>query len=387
MRFRTLQLMRLFGIPVIVDYSWLPVVGLHVWLASAFYLPQQTAGALPVWEYYVFGVLMTVLLFGSILAHELAHALMARLEGIKIHDIQLHIFGGWTRLAGEPDRPMAELRIAVAGPAMSFLIGVLFILCLLVVQAIAPEYPLRLPLRETFRYLFLGNFVLAMFNLLPGLPLDGGRALRAWLWHRSGDVMEATLLAKRMGVGIAYMISSFGIFSAFWWGEYLTAVWMVIVGFFLKNVAESDYRRRQRVHTAEIAQQRNEARWRIEGTVGSVMTAPAVSVSPDARISEFIDHTLAEHRHASFPVACDGRLHGMLLLERLREVPREQWERLAVRDVMEPVREDYFITVRASLDYAARKLESSPAGHLAVIDADGFLIGYLGPGDLKIPAA
>jgi Zn-dependent protease/CBS domain-containing protein len=383
MRFRTFQIARLFGIPVIVDYSWLPVVALHVWLASAFYLPQQTGGILPVWEYFVFGTLMTVLLFASILAHELAHALMARLEGVEIHDIQLHIFGGWTRLASEPDTPLGELRIAIAGPSASFLVGIFFIICLFIAQATAPDPALHLLLRKMFVYLFLGNFVLAMFNLLPGLPLDGGRALRAWLWYRKGDVLEATRVAKQMGVGIAYMISSFGIFSAFWWGDYLTAVWMVIVGFFLKNVAENDYRHRQRVHAAEEQQKRAESRWRVDGTVGAIMTAPAVSVSPDCRVSEFVERTLAEHRHTSFPVAREGRLHGMLSLARLREVPQEEWERVAIRDVMQPVSDDVFITVRASLAHAAHKLQTSPFGHLAVVDIDGMLVGYLGPGDLK----
>jgi len=384
MRFRSIQIARLFDIPVIADYSWLPVVALHLLLASAFYLPRQTGFRFPVWEYFLFGTLMTALLFASILAHEFAHALMARVEGLKIYDIQLHVFGGWTRLVGEPSMPLADLRIAIAGPSMSFLVGILFLVCLLIVEWIGPVNPLRLPLRETFRYLFLGNFVLAMFNLLPGLPLDGGRALRAWLWHRSGDVLAATRTATRMGVGIAYMLSSFGIFSALWWHDYLTAVWMVIVGFFLKNVAESDWRQRQRAGK-EGAQKAatDDSRWRISGTVGAVMTAPAVSVSPDCRISEFIEGTLARHRHTSFPVARDGRLHGMLDLRRLREVPREDWDRLAISEVMEPVNDDLFVAVRASLEHAGRKLRSSPFGHLAVVDADGMLIGYVSLRDIQ----
>lgn len=376
---RTFQLTRLLRIPVIIDYSWLPVVALHIWLASAFYLPRQTGHSLPSWQYFFFGLFMTALLFASILAHELGHALMARLEGIRIHNIQLHIFGGWTRLESEPERPLAELRIAIAGPAISFLAGLFFIICLLVVQWIAQSYPFRLPLRETFRYLFLGNFVLAMFNLLPGLPLDGGRVLRAWLWHRSGDVLAATLMAKRMGVGIAYMLSSFGIFSALWWRDYLTAVWMIIVGFFLRTAAEDDYQQRQSMSK----QKQSTAHWRIAGTVGAVMTTPAIAVSPDRRVSEFIEQTLSEHYYTSFPVERDGQLYGILELRRLREVPREEWEQSEVRDVMEPVDETLFITVRASLEHAKHKLRASPFGHLAVVDADGKLVGYLTSTDLK----
>jgi Zn-dependent protease/CBS domain-containing protein len=383
MRFRQFQLARISGIPLIIDLSWLPVVALHLWLASAFYLPQRAGEGHPAWQYWVFGGLMTALLFGSILAHELAHAIMARLEGIKIHDIQLHIFGGWTRLGSEPDTPLSELRVAVAGPAASFLIGIFFMLCLLLVQWIAPAYPMRLPLRETFRYLFLGNFVLAMFNLMPGLPLDGGRALRAWLWHRRGDALSATLTAKRMGVGIAYMLTSFGLFSAFYWGDFLTAVWMVVVGFFLKNVAENDYRHRARLHAHEQAAATERAAWQVSGTVGSIMSTPAVSVAPEWRISEFIGRTLAHHRHTSFPVARDGRLHGILSLRRLKEVPEEDWERLTVGEVMTPIDESLFVTVRASLDHAAHKLRANDLGRLAVVDQHGLLIGYLSEVDLE----
>ncbi len=383
MRFRNFKIARLFGIPVFAAYTWLPVVALHIWLASAYYLPRQTGFRFSTVEYYLYGALMTALLFASILAHELAHALMARVEGIGIRDIELHIFGGWTRLEGEPSRPLAELRIAVAGPSMSFLVGLLFLAGLLIVEWVGPLNPLQLPLREVFRYLFLGNLVLAMFNLLPGLPLDGGRALRAWLWHRSGDVMEATRIAKRMGIGIAYMLSSFGIFSALWWGDYLTGVWMLIVGFFIRNVAETDWRQRQQAMRAESTPATGEdLRWRQAGTVGAVMSRPAVSVLPDRRIDEFIEETLTAHRHTSFPVAVEGRLHGILDLQRLRQLPKEQWEHAAVREVMEPVSDELFIPVQASLAHAAHKLKMSPIGRLAVVDHEGRLVGYLSKKDL-----
>ncbi len=384
MRFRPFKIARLFGIPVYADYTWLPVVLLHVWLASAFYLPRQTGSQLHIWEYYAFGSLMTLLLFASILAHEFAHALMARIEGIGIRDIQLHIFGGWTRLEGEPRKPLSELKIAVAGPSMSFLIGLLFLILLLTVEWVGPRSPIYPPLRETFRYLFLGNLVLAMFNLLPGLPLDGGRAMRAWLWHRSGDVMESTRLATRLGVGIAYMISSFGIFSALWWNDYLTGVWMVIVGFFIKNVAESDWRQRQQaMQESAIEGGGDDNRWRTPGTVGSVMSHPAITVEPDSKVSDFVDRVLAEYRHTSFPVSSNGRLYGILTLQQLRELPSEQWDEVLVREVMEPVRDELFIPVQASLKHAAHKIKMNDLGRLAVIDPDGNLVGYITASDLK----
>jgi Zn-dependent protease len=385
MKFRKFQIARLFEISVFADYTWLPVVALHIWLASSFYLPRQTGFHGSRIEYYAAGVLMTTLLFGSIIAHELAHALMAKAEGLRVLDIELHVFGGWTRLETEPRTPLAELRIAVAGPSMSFLVG-LFFFVLLFLAGFLESSIWKFLLVEIFRYLFLGNFVLAMFNLLPGLPLDGGRAMRAWLWHRSGNVEEASRVARKLGIAISYMLSSFGIFSAVWWGEYLTGIWMLVVGFFIRNVAEGDRRASGRTvsrHSTAAAERAVE-HWRRPGTVGAVMSFPAIAVLPDFRVSSFVDEILTRHKHSTFPVAVDGRLHGVVDLRKLRELPREEWDGRMMRDVMEPVNEDLFVGVHASLDHAARKLKASPTRHLAVLDPDGVLIGYLSNSDLRI---
>ena len=384
MKFRKFQIARLFDISVFTDYTWLPIVALHIWLASSVYLPRQTGSQASVIEYYIAGTFMTALLFGSIIAHELAHAVMAKAEGLKVLDIELHVFGGWTRLETEPRTPMAELRIAVAGPSMSFVVGLFFFLLLFLVGFLEPSI-WKFLFVEIFRYLFLGNFVLAMFNLLPGLPLDGGRAMRAWLWHRSGNVEEASRVARKLGIGISYMLSSFGIFSAVWWGEYLTGIWMLVVGFFIRNVAEGDRRGAREAdwrHSGSAAERAHE-HWRRPGTVGAVMSFPAVAVRPDFEVSRFIDEILTRHRHSTFPVAVDGRLHGMVDLRKLREVPREDWDGRLIRDVMEPVNEGLFVGVQASLDHAMRKLRASPSGHLAVLDPDGVLIGYLSGSDLN----
>ncbi len=388
MRFRPFQLARVFGIPIMIDYSWLPVVALHVWLVSAFYLPRQLwfpyQVQLPAWQNVFFGAVMTALLFASVLAHELSHSLMARLEGIQTLDIQLHIFGGWARLASEPRTPFAELRVAIAGPASSFLLVLLFAACREMVQAIAPAYVLRAPLQEVFRYLFLGNLVLAIFNLLPGLPLDGGRALRALLWHSRKDILSATQTAKRMGVALAYMLSSYGIYRLVAPPhDFFSAIWLVIVGFFLKNAAESDYRHREQQHAYEQAGARVRAPWNVKGTVGAIMSAPVVSVPPELHVSEFVDQILSAHRYTSFPVARDSRLHGLLSLEKLRAVPREEWERLTIGEVMQPIEDALFIPVRASVEYATHKLKANQLGHLAVVDNEGLLVGYLSLSDLE----
>jgi Zn-dependent protease/CBS domain-containing protein len=389
MKFKPFQISRVFGIPLMIDYSWLPMAVLHVWLVSQFFLPAEDKPRLPMWQNFALGVVITALFFASVLGHELAHALVARVEGIKIHDIQLHIFGGWARLVGEPRTAMAEFRVAVAGPAASFLLSVFFWLLLYTVQEFSAGARPARAFAAAFYYLAAANLLLAMFNLLPGLPLDGGRALRALLWHRRGDILSATRTTTKMGVGIAYMLVSYGLFligyGAFrgtLWQDFLVASWLLVVGIFLKTAAESDYRNRKR-RADEDSRRPQSQQVSLPGTVGAVMNVPAVSIVPELRVSEFIDRILPGNRSVNFPVAREGRLHGILSLQRLREVPNDEWEQTIVRDVMEPISEELFITARASLEYAQRKLKTNRLGFLAVIDQDGLLVGSLNATDVE----
>src|SRR5262252_7760839 len=390
MRLKQFQLGRVFGIPLIIDYSWPPVALLHVWLVSRFWLVAEVQPPLPLWRSLIIGCVITALFFASVLIHELSHALVARMDGIRIQDIQLHIFGGWARLIGEPPTPMAELRIAVAGPISSFLLAAFFWLWLLLVERLGDGSTAAQAASASFLYLAAANFFLATFNLLPGLPLDGGRALRAILWQRRKDILSATRTAMKLGVWLAYLLISYGVLLATtaamrgkFWQDFTAAAWLVVLGVFLKSAAENDYRYRERQSASERMRRDAGDLPEMSGTVGAVMRSPAVSVSPELSVAEFIDQILAAHRHAHFPVARDGRLHGVLSLERLRKEPREKWERLTVREVMNPIDESLFITVRASVEHARHKLKMNNLGFLAVIDQDGLLIGHLNAKDLE----
>src|SRR5262247_1316665 len=210
MRLKQFQLGRIFGIPLIIDYSWPPIAALHIWVVSRFWLVAEVQPPLPLWQNLTIGSGITALFFASVLIHELSHAFVARIEGIRIQDIQLHIFGGWARLIGEPPTPMAELRIAVAGPVSSFLLAVFFWLWLLVVDRLVDGSAAAQAAGASFLYLAAANFFLATFNLLPGLPLDGGRALRAILWQRRKDILSATRTTMKLGVWLAYLLISYG---------------------------------------------------------------------------------------------------------------------------------------------------------------------------------
>src|SRR5215813_13149640 len=210
MRLKQFQLGRIFGIPLIIDYSWPPVAVLHIWVVSKFWMVAEVQPPLPFWHNLIIGSVITALFFASVLIHELSHAFAAKIEGIRVQDIQLHIFGGWARLIGEPPTPMAELRIAVAGPVSSFLLGAFFWLWLLVVKRLGEGSAEAQAAGASFLYLSAANFFLATFNLLPGLPLDGGRALRAILWQRRKDILSATRTTMKLGVWLAYLLISYG---------------------------------------------------------------------------------------------------------------------------------------------------------------------------------
>lgn len=388
MRFRPFQIARILDIPLLIDFGWIPMAFLHLWLVAQFWMPSSVVPSLPMWQNWLFALGITALFFGSVLGHELAHAIVARLEGIKIYDIQLHIFGGWARLVGEPKTPMAEFRVAIAGPVASFLLAILFWLCLFTVQEFSSKTLMARAFSAGFLYLATANLMLAMFNLLPGLPLDGGRALRAYLWYKRGDILAATRTMTKMGVGIAYMLLSyglfligFGMFRGTLWQDFVVAVWLLVVGIFLKTAAESDYRNRQR--RADHASQEQREISIEPGTVGSVMNAPAVHIAPELRVSEFVDRVLPQNRLTTFAVAQEGRLHGILSLAKLRDLPRDHWEQTIIRDVMLPINDELFITIRASIEHAKRKLQANEIGFLAVIDQEGFLVGYLNSGDLE----
>ena len=374
MQLRPFQLAVISGIPLKADLLWLPMVTIHFWIVSLFLSNQSEDSSLS--QALIFGAILTLLMFASIIVHELGHAFVARLEGINTTEIRLHVFGGYARLASDPKTAMAELRIAIAGPVASFLLGLFFLLFLMATQA-AVTGELRDLLRSTFLYLFTGNVALAMFNLIPGLPLDGGRVLRAYLWHRKKDIVAATLIAKNLGVALAYILAVYAAYRLLWWHDPFTAIWMIVLAFMLKRSAEEDYRYRKM--QSEYQQDSN-----IAGTVAAVMSRPPITVAPEMLISEFIDRILDKHRHTSYPVTQDGRLHGMLHLEKLRGLPEAEWHKKTVREVMLPVNDSLFVPAKASLEFATSKIKATPLHHLAVIDNDGIVVGYLSPKDLNI---
>jgi len=346
------------GIPVLIDMRWIFVLFLMTFL---------TAGKLQreidnYFTSFVFGFLTTLVLFASILFHEYAHAFAARREGIGVLEIVLHPFGGLARLQREPDTPRAEFRIAVAGPLASFFLAFLFLGLMLIFNA--PETNI---LSLIFFFLSLLNFLLAIFNLFPGYPLDGGRVLRAILWRRGKDLTEATNLTARFGqiIGIALIV--FGFVLIILNGEFFNGFWTGLVGFFLYDSAKSII--------AEVGDFE-------KLTVEETMMLP-VSIEPDSDVMRFVDHVLPFHRRTAFPVAKNRQLYGILLLEDLKKLPREEWRSTKIQDVMRPITPDYFVESNITHIEAREIMRENGIGVLGVIDSKGNLVGFLQRGKIR----
>jgi Zn-dependent protease/CBS domain-containing protein len=367
---RQITVAHIYGIPVRFDYRWFIVFILSVWLIAVnlsrggMFIGSFRLQPVSTMTAWILGVITTIGLFLSVLAHELSHAFMGRSEGIEIEEIVLHPFGGLARLRNEPENPRAEFRIAVAGPAASFLIGVVsFVLLLPTVRA---GYSIAAAI---LLLLSAGNLLLAIFNLFPGYPLDGGRVLRAILWRRTGDIREATRLAGICGMLIAAILIIFGVYMAIApnFRSYFMGFWSVLVGVFLFDAAYSVVKHVQ---------------GRLQNIVREAMSAP-FSIEPDLLISNLIDSVLPMHRQVAFPVARNQRLHGMLSLEDLKSLPRERWHLTRARDVMRPIAPRFFVEPNATLDYARELMKRNGIGSLAVVGKNGELVGFLQSGKFK----
>lgn len=357
---RVLTLFRIRGIPVRIHPSWLVIVGLITWSLSVGYFPQILPGA-SLATHWAQGLLAALLLFGSVFLHELSHALTAQRYGIPVSGITLHVFGGVSQLAREPDRPGEEFTVAIVGPLTSLAIaGVLAVLRSLTQPPVT--------VTAVMSYLILVNTAVGVFNLAPGFPLDGGRLLRAVLWRARGDLGWATRVASRAGGAFAMFLVVLGALRALG-GQFLGGLWLILIGLFLREGAEGSYR--------QVALERLLAPL----AVRDGMTRTVIAVPPDLSIARAVDDFFWRHHVSSFPVLEGDRVVGIISVDRLKRLPRDRWATAAVRDVMLPITEALMAGPDDSLWSAFQKLSQNGVGRLAVVD-HGRLTGYLSIKDI-----
>ena len=303
------------GFDIKVDPSWALIAALVTWTLSQQYfpatLPDQTSQM-----YVVMAVVAMLSFFGSLLLHELAHSVVARRFGVQIKGITLFLFGGVAELAEEPKSATAEFWIALAGPAMSLSLSAVFwSLAQLSVQLLnAPA------VIETLSYLAAVNLVIALFNLVPAFPLDGGRVLRAYLWHRHGDILWATKAAARSGTIFAYGLMFLGVLVLFQ-GLLITGLWYIMIGFFVLGAARGAYHS-QIMDNAFAGK-----------TVGNLMVQNPIVVSPEMTLSDFVNTVVLSKRVSFVPVVEDGILLGQIDKDVLSVIDHDNWSNTRVGDV------------------------------------------------------
>lgn len=310
-----IKLFTFCGFDIKVDASWLLIAALITWGLAKQYYPYSFPGQSP--EIYLIMSIVTMLcFFASLLLHEIAHSVVARRFGIPIKGITLFLFGGVAELQSEPRSARAEFWVALAGPVMSLtlsfgFLGLANILALL--QA-------NQALVEILSYLFVINLVLALFNLVPAFPLDGGRILRAYLWHRQKDLLSATEIAAKSGEIFAYVLIALGVLSLVQ-GGIISGVWYMMIGSFVLTAARSSYQ-------TQLAQTVFAHK-----TVGEVMTRNLVVVAPNLALAEFVNKIMLVNRTGFVPVVERGVLLGHMDQSILAGIDRENWTSTQVGDV------------------------------------------------------
>ncbi len=350
---RQIQVASIYDIPVRIDNRWFLVLILMTWL-TATNLPPSISQDSTV--KIIFGFLTTLVFFFSIFLHELGHAFVARLEKIEVREIVLHPFGGLARLKRLPDTPRAEFRIAIAGPATSFLIAIFFF----VIWIFSNSFGSTVLMPFAF-ILFFWNLLLAIFNLFPGYPLDGGRILRAYLWKQGRDLNEATILTGRAGKIIGAGLIGIGIFIALLQSDFFTGLWTVVVGIFLFDAAVGIIKEVEK----------------LEETLVAEVMSPPFSISPNDNILHFVDNVLPLHRQPTFLVAKNKEFYGVLTLEDLKKIDKSEWHKTKVQDVMRPVTNNYFVETLTLLSVAREVMQENGIGAVGVIDENGNLVGFL----------
>lgn len=360
---RGIRIGRAFGIEIVLDYSWFLVSILISWSLSSLFsedLPGLAQGS-----YVLMGILAAALFFVSLLAHELAHALVAKRKGIEVRSITLFIFGGVAQIKSEPAGPGDEFQIAAVGPLMSLVLG-----GVLMGMGIAAELLEVFVAAVIFQTLGLVNGMLALFNLIPGFPLDGGRILRSAVWKATGDVLKATKVASIGGRIMALALIAGGIYRIFVSREFFGGTWWIFLGMFLNQAAVTSY-------------QQVLVRSSLKGVkVRDLMTPDPMTIPGNVRLDEAVGSYFLVRGFTALPVmGYGGELEGMVFLRSIQEQPREQWQHLTVRQVMVPIGTGILIDPDADLSSALDRVESNPTGRFAVVE-DGALIGILGPGDI-----
>lgn len=351
----SIRLGKIAGIEITINYTWIIIVVLIMWsLATAFMAIYPGWGTV---TYWIVGFIAAILLFVSVLLHELAHSLVARSQGLPVRSITLFIFGGVSNIEREPQSAGVEFWMAIVGPITSIVIGVIAFLLYL------PLARTNSPLEAILNYLAIANILLGIFNLIPGFPLDGGRVLRSIIWKITGNLRRATRIASVIGEIVAVIFILIGVW-VFFAGNFFSGIWLGFIGWFLLNAA--------RTANAQVMLESM-----FKGvTVDQVMNRNPVTVPANISLQRLVDEDFLPQGLRSALVVQGEQFAGLITLNDIRRVPRDQWAQTPVGMAMIPVNRLHSVSPTQNLNDVLSLMANQDVNQLPVVQ-DGRVVGIL----------
>lgn len=349
-----IRLGKIIGIEIRIHYTWFIVFFLVVWSLAGHYFPHQ----FPEWGWvtnWTLGIVATILLFASVLFHELSHSYIGRRNNVVIKRITLFVFGGVAEMASQPQKPSAEFKMAIAGPISSlFLAGIFWVVT---------QFPLGVYVGTVSYYLFFINGILALFNLLPAFPLDGGRILRSALWAKFHDIRKATMWAVRISKFLALLLIFWGLAGIFF-GNLVGGLWIAFIGWFIIQAAEASYK--QLVLKGVLS----------GVLISDIMDTEVSCASPGISIQKIADDFFLQYKQGGFPICDKETLLGMVTLEDVKKIPKEKWPRVKVKEIMTKAKDLQTVSPKENAFDALMKMTKRNVGRLPVIK-DGKFLGLV----------
>lgn len=355
MKNNNIRLIQVMGIPISLDPSWFLVFALITWILAVNYFPTEF-GQWSVLQFWVVAAVTSILFFLSVLLHELAHSIVALQYKLPVKSITLYIFGGISEIAAEPTTPLPEFVIAFAGPLTSLLLAAFYYLVQLVFSSYAPIY-------AAAKYLAYINFILGLFNLIPGFPLDGGRVFRAIVWGITRNLRRATEIAGLLGQGIAFVFIMLGVWLLFQ-GNWINGLWIAFIGWFLESAVVGQVQQ-VRMHDLLAGH-----------TVDQIMSHSCVMVSADLTLQELVNQFFLDRGERCVVVMRNESPVGFLTLHNVRQIPREQWIITTVAQVMTSMDKMKVTTPETGLVQVLEQMGSDGVNQMPVM-ADGQIEGML----------
>ena len=358
-----LTIITIKGIEIKLHISWLIIFALVSFTLATGYLPQNFPD-LSTYIYWIFGGILALLMLVSVLLHELSHSIVSKSLGVDVKIITLFIFGGVAQLDEEPDTPGKELKIALAGPIMSLFLFAFF----LALVYISDFLGLSSIVRGGFIYLSSINLILALFNLVPAFPMDGGRVLRAIIWHFKGDLTYATRISSSMGSMFGYFLIFLGIYWAIS-GNIFNGMWFLFIGWFIKQLSESSYQNMlmsdmfTKIHVKEF------------------MTEDVVKINRSISVEKVVTEFFYKYKYTCFPVVQDEEVKGIIAIDNVKDIERERWSQTPAGEVMTLLEDKFVIGPKCTVKTAMDKIFSNELGRVLVIE-DGVLLGIISRTDI-----